>query len=557
MRLLRVTIDDFGLIAHAEVEFAPGLTVFSGETGSGKTMLLGALRFALGERADGELIRTGALRARVVLEIEPDRGLRLRLSDAGFALAEDDDLIVSRELLAAGRSRARINGVAASAGQLRELAAAIVDVVGQHEAQRLLAPAFALDVLDRFGGAASEAARAAVARLYRELQVAREAAGALAADDGRALAQLEFARFAVAEIDRAAPGDREDERLRERRDVLTNAERILAALAGAGAALEGEGGALDALGSAAAAVGAVGRYGQTLSDLAASLGAMQSDVNELAARIVRESETVEADPAELDTIVARLETLDGLKKKYGGSLTAVGRTRAQFAELIEGETSREGRRAALEAEVAALDVRLGRAAGELTALRQAAARELAGRVEPELAALAMPSARFGVALEPLERIGPAGAEYAQLCFAPNPGEPTRPVAKSASGGELSRVLLAIIVAIADRRERTALIFDEIDAGIGGATAVAVGVRLGRLAGDAQVVVVTHLAPIATWADRHYALRKDDRRDASVIEVAPLLAPRARLEEIARMLSGDANPVSLEHAATLVAGTRPA
>ncbi len=555
MRLLRATIDDFGLIAHAEVEFSAGLTVFSGETGSGKTMLLGALRFALGDRTETEMIRGGAARARVVLEIKPDDTLRAHMAENGFVLADDDDAIVSRELLATGRSQARINGVAASASQLRALGAAVVDVVGQHDAQRLLAPAFALEIVDRFAGAEALEDGADVRRLFAELQLVREQLTALQADDGRALAQLEFARFAAAEIDEAGIEEQEDERLRERRDVLSNADRILTALSSASAALEDEGGAVDALGSAAVTLSAIARYGQQFAALGEATAALQSEINDIAARIGRESEAVEADPAELDAVLARLDRLDRLKKKYGGSLAAVRETRAGFAALIEGDTSRDERIAVLEREAARLGLQLEDRAAALSARRRAAARELDTQVAAELAALAMPAARFSVVFEPLDRVGPGGAERAEFRLAPNPGEPQRSIAKSASGGELSRVLLALIVVSADRRDRTALVFDEIDAGIGGATAVAVGTRLGRLARGAQIVVVTHLAQIASRADLHHALRKRDVRGATVIELETLGARQARLEEIARMLSGDANPVSLEHAATLVAGTR--
>jgi DNA repair protein RecN (Recombination protein N) len=557
VRLLRATIDDFGLIAHADVEFSAGLTVFSGETGSGKTMLLGALRFALGERAETEMIRGGAARARVVLEIEPDEALRARMAEAGFELADDDDAIVSRELLATGRSQARINGVAASASQLRALGTSLVDVVGQHDAQRLLAPAFALEIVDRFAGPETLEHRAAVQRLFGEAQTVREQLRGLQADDGRALAQLEFARFAAAEIDETGIEDHEDERLRERRDVLANAERILTALGNASAALEGEGGAADALGNAGAALGGIARYGERFAALGGAAGALQSEINDIAARIARESEAIEADPAELEAIGARLDRLDRLKKKYGGSLAAVRETRAGFAALIEGDASRDERLAALERDGARLDAQLAERAAALSAQRGAAARVLETQVAEELSALAMPAARFSIVFEPLERIGPGGAERAEFRLAPNPGEPERAIAKTASGGELSRVLLALIVVIADRRDRTALVFDEIDAGIGGATAAAVGTRLGRLARGTQIVVITHLAQIASWADLHHALRKRDVRGATVIELESLGARQARLEEIARMLSGDATPVSLKHAATLVAGTRSA
>jgi len=489
------------------------------------------------------------------LEIEPDDALRARLAEVGFLLAVDDDAIVTRELAPSGRSQARVNGVAASASQLRAIAASVVDVVGQHDAQRLLAPAFALELIDRFGAPHIDDVRADVRRLHHDHERVREQLSALQADDGRAVAQLEFARFAAAEIDAAAPEQYEDQRLRERRDVLANAERIVAALGAASAALEDEGGAVDALGAAAGGIAAIARFGDRFAALAAAIGALQSESTDIAVRLAREREAVEADPAELESLLARLDTLDRLKKKYGGSIAAVLETRAGLGALIERDATRDERIAELEREAAQLSLRLAERAATLSANRRAAALELESLVARELAALAMPAARFSIAFEPLEQIGPAGAERAELRLAPNPGEPERPIAKSASGGELSRVLLALIVAIADRREPTTLIFDEIDAGIGGTTALAVGVRLGRLARGTQIVVITHLAQIASWADTHYALRKGDARGATVIELETLEAHESRLEEIARMLSGNLSPVSLEHAATLVASAR--
>jgi DNA repair protein RecN (Recombination protein N) len=438
---------------------------------------------------------------------------------------------------------------------LRALAESVVDVVGQHDAQRLVAPAFALDMLDGFGGPQVARARADVRRAHTEWQSARERLAALQADDGRALAQLEFARFATAEIDAAAFESDEDERLRERRAVLANAERIVTALGCASAALESEGGAIDALGAAAGALTAVARFGPAFAALAEAAGGLQSEVGDLAGRLARERESVDADPAELEALVVRLETLDRLKKKYGGSLRAVLETRADFAALIERDATRDGRCAELERALASREAELAVSAAALSALRRTAARALETLVSEELVELAMPTARLRVNFEPLERIGAAGAERAELRLSPNPGEPERSIARSASGGELSRVLLALIVALADRRERTALVFDEIDAGIGGATAVAVGARLSRLAHGTQVIVVTHLAQIASLADVHYALRKRDADGATTIDLETLGAREARIEEIARMLSGDTNPVALEHAATLVAGAR--
>jgi len=552
--LLRLTLENVGLIARAELELDAGLTVVTGETGSGKTMLLDGLRLALGERAESDVVRAGAERARATLEIAPDPALRERLARAGFTLADDDDLIVQREVLAAGRSQGRINGVPASASQLRELVGALVDLVSQHEAQRLLAPAYALDLLDRGVGDDALALRAQVARLHAELRAAEERLAALRDADGRALARAEFARFALAEIDAARFEDDEDERLRERRDLLANAERIVAALGIASGALEDDGGATDALGATGTALAGLARLSPRFAELADAAASLQAEANELAARVARERDAVELDPAELETVGARLDALDRLKKKYGGTLPAVRAQRETFALEIADVDERDARVTAAEREVAALAGELADRAAELSGLRRSAAEAIGAAVDAELAALAMPAARLRLALEPLPSIGPSGAERAELHFAANPGEPERPLARVASGGELSRVLLALIVVLAERRERTALVFDEIDAGIGGATATAVGERLARLAQTGQVVCVTHLAQIASFGARHAVLRKRVVGTATTIEAAAL-DEAARRAEIARMLSGAERGVALEHAAELLAARR--
>jgi DNA repair protein RecN (Recombination protein N) len=551
--LLRLTIEGVGLIAHAEVAFGETFTVFSGETGSGKTMLLGALDAALGGRVERELVH--GERARVALEIAAGPELRELLATMGIELAADDDLVIVREVTAAGRSQARVNGVAVSASQLRAIGAHVVDTVGQGEAQRLLDPTFARDVLDRFAGPDALAPRARLRENFEARRRLRAEHDALVAGAERALAEREFARFALGEIDAANPADGEDDRLRERRDVLTGAEKIATALAAARAALEDERGAVDALGDAAHALGGLARFGASFAALGQSAAALQADANTLAAELARALDDVELDPSELETVSARLDALDTLKKKYGASIAAVHAARERFAAVIESDAGRDERAVALAAQIAALDAAVETDAAALHAARGVAIPACEERVAAELQALAMPAARFAIALDPLDAPAAHGADRVEFRFSANPGEPERALARIASGGERSRVLLALVVVLADARDARAFVFDEIDAGIGGATAVAVGARLERLAGVAQVLCVTHLAQIASWAETHYALRKSAAGAATTIEVVRLDARDERLAEIARMLSGDTEGISLEHAATLVASAR--
>jgi DNA repair protein RecN (Recombination protein N) len=553
--LLRLTIDNVGLIAHAEVDFGDTFTAFTGETGSGKTMLLGALDAALGGRVEREMIR--GERLRVALEIGADDGLRALLATMGIELAADDDVVIVREVTAAGRSQARINGVAVSASQLRALGTHVVDAVGQGEAHRLLEPGFARDLLDRFAGAAALTPRDRLRERYEERRALRAERDTLQEGGDRALAEREFARFARTEIEAAALEDGEDDRLRERREILSNAERIAEALTRARAALEDERGAVDTLGDAMQGLTGIGRFGAAFAALAESAGALQADANTLAAEIARALDDVELDPNELEAVTGRLDAIETLKKKYGASIVAILAARDRFAATLEGDLGRDERLATIERDLTALDTAIAGDAAALRAARAAAVPACEERVAAELHALAMPAARFVVALEPLAEIAAYGSDRIEFRFSANPGEPERPLARIASGGERSRVLLALVVVLADRRDARTFVFDEIDAGIGGATAVAVGARLQRLSAVAQVVCVTHLAQIASWADTHYVLRKHDAAGETTIEVASLLAEDDRLAEIARMLSGDTKRISLDHAATLVASTRSA
>ena len=540
--LTRLEIENYGLIARAEIGFAAGATVFTGETGSGKTMILGALGFALGERASAEAVRRGSVRASVTLSFEPSDALRERFEADGFPLDPGEAATIAREVSDAGKSSVRVNGRASTAGYVREIGAQIAEIVGQHDAQRLLSPGSHVELLDRFGGAPALAARdAAEAARERRDAVASELA-ALGSDERRAQERYEDARFTVDEIEGAAPELGEDDRLTERRRYLDNVEKIAGALRIAHDALGGEeASATGALGAASAALHGIAEISAELRAMYDAASALQSEVTELATRISRELDATEFDAGELESINARLDTLEKLKRKYGGSIPAVLAAAAQARTIVDAFASKDERSAALAASLRAAEKHLAEEEARLRAIREEAAARLKAEIGGELGALALGSARFDVAFDP-------GVEFV---FAANAGEPLRPLAKVASGGELSRVLLALVVALAGARERSALIFDEIDAGIGGTTATAVGARIGRLAREGQVVCVTHLAQLATWSDRHYVLEKSEEDGVTTIGVREIAGEDARAAELARMLSGESHDVALEHARLLL------
>ncbi|MFN2528571.1 MAG: DNA repair protein RecN [Candidatus Baltobacteraceae bacterium] len=549
--ITRLLIEDYGLVARAEIELSPGQTIFTGETGSGKTMVLGAIAFVLGERAGADVVRRGAKRASVTLSFDPGPALRKRLEDHGFELDSAEDAILSREMTDAGKSTLRLNGRQTTAGYVREIAADVADVIGQHEAQRLLAASYHTQILDRFGGSEVTGAREIVAHAYANFEAVTTELRSLSEREGKAQADVEFAQFAYDEIRAAALETAEDQHLDERRRFLDNIERITFALKTAHDALARDHGANDSLGEAAVALGGIAPIERELSAMADATVSLQDQAGELAVRISRQLDETEFNAAELETINARLDLLDRLKKKYGGSIESVIESGKRYRLTVDSFATRDERRAELEAQQGACAGVLEKAAQKLTALRGGAGKRLRTRVEAEFPDLALPAGKFTAELTPVPTVTAEGAESIEFLFTANAGEPLRPLAKVASGGELSRVLLALIMAVMETREPTALVFDEIDAGIGGATAAAVGTRLAKLAKVTQVICVTHLAQIASWADRHYVLEKEEKGAQTAIVVHEVTKRTERAGELARMLSGGAEGIALEHAEALL------
>jgi DNA repair protein RecN (Recombination protein N) len=555
--LRRLEIQNYGLIARAEIEFATGATIFTGETGSGKTMLLGALSFALGARAGSDVVGRNAGKTSVTLAFDPGEALRTSFAQAGFELDDGEEATIVREIGDNGRSSVRLNGRAATAGYVREIGDRIAEIVGQHEAQRLLSPAYHLELLDRFAGGDALQARDAVARAFERSGELARSLERLHSDERAARERYDEASFSAGEIDDARVQPGEDERLEQRRRYLDNVERIAAALRAAHDALAGdESSATGALGAASVALAHVAEIDGDLASVAQQSAALQSETGELATRIARALDETEFDPAELETINERLDVLDRLKRKYGGTLARVLERADEMRAIVEAYEGRDRRATELAEELDRAERDLKNAAQTLTGLRKSAAKKLSQRVVAEFGDLALASGRFDAALEPLDRIGPDGAERVEFLFAANAGESARPLARVASGGELSRVLLASIVVLSGARPtNNALVFDEIDAGIGGATATAVGARIGRLARDSQVICVTHLAQLATWAGRHYVLDKTEGGNVTTIGVRELRTTAEREIEIARMLSGESHDIARRHAREMLSAQK--
>ncbi|HEY5426871.1 MAG TPA: DNA repair protein RecN [Candidatus Tumulicola sp.] len=557
--LRHLEIENYGLIARARIEFAPGATIFTGETGSGKTMLLGALGFVLGARADAGAVRRGASKTTVTLAFDPSHALRDRLAADGFELDAGEEATIARDVTDAGRSSVRLNGRASTAAYVRDIGTSIAEIVGQHEAQRLLSPAYHQELLDGFGGETARRARESVARAHAlSAELACELAR-LEGDERTARERYDDAGFALLEIEAARPEPGEDARLNDRRRYLDNLQRVGDALRRAHDALAGDdAGATGALGAAGAALAGIAEVGAAFQTMARQAAALQSEINDLAAGVAGALDAGDLEPGEADVVNARLDLLDRLKRKYGGSIDATLAHAAAARAVIEEYEGRDRRTTGLKAQVAQARQDLETAAAALTKTRKTAASALIQRLLAEFPDLALSSGRFDVAFEKLESVGAEGAERVEFLFAANAGEPARALTRVASGGELSRVLLALVVALAGARAAAgALVFDEIDTGIGGTTGTAVGARLGRLARDGQVICVTHLAQLASWADRHYLLEKTERKNETTISVREVAGSRAREAELARMLSGETHDVALEHARSLLRRDAPA
>jgi DNA repair protein RecN (Recombination protein N) len=555
--LRRLEIENFGLIGSAVVAFGDGATIFTGETGSGKTMLLAALDFALGARGAGDALGRSGARTAVTLRFDPSQRVRERMQDDGFGVDPDEDAAIEREAAAGGRTSVRLNGRSVTAAYVREIGADVAEIVGQHEAQRLLSPAYHEDLLDRFAGSAALAARERIARSIGERDAVRRELERIERDAHNAARDHDDARFAVEEIERVAPQPGEDERAQERQRYLLNARRIDEALAQTAALLgSGGAGAVDLIGDAVATLSPLAAFGERFDSLIARARALQADAGELAAELGDAREDGDGDPQELARIEMRLDELERLKRKYGGTLDAVQGYARSARTSLDGYQDAGTLAAQLRERAETLAREAGQQSAILSKLRAEAGARLAREVRAEFADLALASGRIDVALHPLDEPGAHGAERAELLFVANAGEPPRPLARIASGGERSRVLLALIAALAAERDTSAaLIFDEIDAGIGGATGSAVGARIGRLARGGQVVCVTHLAQLAAWAGRHYVLRKRETGNRTEIAVEELSSDADRVAELARMLSGETHDAALAHACALLLAVR--
>ncbi|RXS84096.1 DNA repair protein RecN [Streptomyces sp. TM32] len=551
-------IRSLGVIDDAVVELSPGFTAVTGETGAGKTMVVTSLGLLLGGRADPALVRIGAKSA--VVEGRISVGSRapaaVRAEEAGAEL-DDGALLISRTLSAEGRSRAHVGGRSVPVGLLAELADDLVAVHGQTDQQGLLRPARQRQALDRYAGDAVAVPLAKYTAAHRRLRAVATELDELTTQARERSQEADLLRFGLDEIAAAEPQPGEDTELAAEAERLGHAEALASAATAAHAALAGnpedpEGvDATTLVAGAHRALEAVRSHDQELAALAERLGEIGILMADVAGELASYADGLDADPLRLAAVEERRAALNQLTRKYGHDIAAVltwsQESAARLADL-DGDDDRIGE---LTAERDALRTELGELAQTLTDARTASAERFADAVTAELAELAMPHARVTVEIRQTEvaedadgiavggrtvAYGPAGADEVELLLAPHPGAPPRPIAKGASGGELSRVMLAVEVVFAGSDPVPTYLFDEVDAGVGGKAAVEVGRRLARLAKSAQVVVVTHLPQVAAFADRQLLVAKTN--DGSVTRSGvTVLEGEERVRELSRMLAG--------------------
>ena len=518
-----LSIRNLAVIDRLELDFETGLNVLTGETGAGKSILVGAVGLLVGGRASADLVRTGE---------------EIAVVEAIFETADGRESIVRREISAQGRGRAFVDGMLTTAGSLRELCGGLVDLHGQHEHQMLLDPAAHLELLDEFAGAASE--RLEVAAAFARLQDLRTARERLLSGEREKASRAELLAFQLAEIERAALKPGEDEELAATRQVLANADKLQRLCADAYEALyEGDQAALPALGNVWRKLGDLAALDGRFDPYLEARVGVKSQLEDLAFFLRGYSAGIEASPARLQEIEDRLALVERLKRKHGPTLDEVIAKGEQLARELHDIEHATERAAELDAEAALAGQAYVSAASRLSEKRRSAAGPFCRALEKSLGDLAMPRTRCDVRFLPSadeSQWSERGMEQGEFFISPNPGEDVKPLARIASGGELSRVMLALKTLASTDAPGKTLIFDEVDAGIGGAVADVVGGRLQRLAGKFQVLCITHLPQIAAYASSHYRIVKAVRGGRTVTDVARVVGAD-REEELARMIGG--------------------
>jgi DNA repair protein RecN (Recombination protein N) len=546
-------IKNFAIIDSLHVAFQAGLNVLTGETGAGKSIIIDAVNLVLGGRASSDLIRTGADEASVEAVFEVADRTDFQAYLAGQGIDCDGELLVRRTIARSGKNRVFLNGSLTTLALLAETTRQLINIYGQHESQTLLRPEHHLELLDGCAGLVPQ--RQAFAARHAEYRQARAELARLEEGEREAARRLDLLSFQVEEITTAALQPAEEEELDRERLLLVNAEKLLTRSQLAYDRLYGgDAPALGSLQEALAAVGEIATLDPALAPVQESLQGAAAQLEDAALSLRDYANRLEADPERLQSIDDRLDLIGRLKRKYGPTVAAVLAYRDEVAAELRQLVDRDQCRDELTGRLAGLAAGLAEQGAVLTGLRTAAATEFSARLERELHQLAMPHAQLTVLLEPLAEPRETGCERVEFLLAPNPGEDPRPLARIASGGELSRLMLAI-KQLHPASDVPTLVFDEVDTGIGGATSAVVGRKLKKVAAGQQVLCITHLPQVAAYADHHYQVVKRVQDGRTVTGVNHLTGDD-RVGEMARMLGGETiTDTTLDHAREMILHAR--
>ena len=548
--LKKLCIKNVALIERLDMEFENGFNVLTGETGAGKSIIIDSVNLALGERANRELITTGADKASVEAEFDIDGCDAVRAALADNEL-ENDGLIISRELSASGKNVCRINGTLVNLATLKQVTELLVDVHGQHEHQSLLMQGRHVDFLDSFGGERNKKQKQKVAALYSKYKAIRsELLGGFGSEDERAR-EADILRYQINEIERAGISEDEEKKLLEERAVLTNAERIMHSLRESSEAVCGEEGAVGLISEAVSALKEISDISNEYAELYARLSEAYYSIEDIGYSLRDMRDSFDFEPDRIDAVERRLETYSNLKKKYGPEVQNVAEFAQKAEERLEQLEGAQDKRERLAGQLAETEALYMAEAEELTALRTEDAKRLQIELLAHLADLGMEKARFEVNIQPAKEISGSGMDRVEFMLSANKGESLKPLEKVASGGEMSRIMLAFKAIAADADSIPTLIFDEIDTGISGHIAAVVGEKMVSIADNRQVLCVTHLPQIAALADVHFMVSKQD--DGSTTRTTlKRLNMEERYEYIARMMSGmEDSRLAYEHAKELI------
>ncbi len=556
--LTEIFVENVALIEEATLELAPGLNAITGETGAGKTLLATALQMLLGGRARAEAVRSGAKRATVegTFVLPEEDGERIILESLGDLAeevdADEEGIVLRRTLTEEGRSRCYVGGVAVPVKTLATLGERLVSYHGQREQARLVDPAEQLGILDDFLDEGASNAKASLSELWSRVEKDRRELVELKSSGEARLREVEFLRYQVSELEAAGYGAAEVQELTRERDRLRNVTDLLEAAASAVSALSGEeGGAVEGVARAESELDRAARYDESLSDLLGRTRGLSAELTDVVYELTSYLDELEADPSRLEAVEDRLQALRALERKYGEDVEGYlkkAKARLSRLENFEEET------AELEGRIKEGEAKLEELGDTLSAGRARAAEELSARVQENLGDLNLGKTTFRAELLGGD-LGPSGKERVEFVIRPNPGEPELPVRRYASGGELSRIMLAIRLG-QDRVEPGATyVFDEVDAGIGGETATAVGAKLRELGERNQVLTITHLPQIASEASSHVVVQKAASDEGRTLTSIRTVEGEERRRELARMLSGRIDEASLAHAQELLVGER--